>query len=137
MFGQTNIWLDPNVNYVKIAVGKEIWIASKEFADKLKYQKDEDVQIVGQVSGKDLLGKYCLAPYVNREIIILPSKFCDPDVGTGIVTSVPSDAPADYIGLHDLQSSEEECKKYYEQLNPNIDPDSALIQRRAFAGLFW
>ena len=32
---------------------------------------------------------------------------------------------------------EEECKKYYEQLNPNIDPDSALIQRRAFAGLFW
>jgi len=112
MFGQTNIWLDPNVNYVKIAVGKEIWISSKEFADKLKYQKDEVVQIVGQVSGKDLLGKYCLAPYVNREIIILPSKFCDPDVGTGIVTSVPSDAPADYIGLHDLQSSEEECKKY-------------------------
>lgn len=32
---------------------------------------------------------------------------------------------------------EEECSKYYEQLNPNIDPESALIQRRAFAGLFW
>ena len=118
MFGQTNVWLDPNVNYVKISVGKEIWIASKEFADKLKFQKDNiarelsETGSVGQVSGKELLGKYCLAPYVNREIIILPSKFCDPNVGTGIVTSVPSDAPADYIGLCDLQISESECKKY-------------------------
>lgn len=112
MFGQTNVWLDPNINYVKISVGNEIWIASKEFADKIKYQKEEEVQIVGQIAGKELLGKYCLAPYVNRDIIILPSKFCDPDVGTGIVTSVPSDAPADYIGLHDLQVSEEECKKH-------------------------
>jgi leucyl-tRNA synthetase len=112
MFGQTNVWLDPNVNYVKISVGKEIWIASKEFADKLKFQKDENAVIVGHVSGKELLGKYCMAPYVNREIIILPSRFCDPNVGTGIVTSVPSDSPADYIGLCDLKASEAECKKY-------------------------
>ena len=124
MFGQTNVWLDSNVNYVKIQVGKEIWIASKEFAEKLKYQRDENTSILGQIRGKELLGKYCLAPYVNREIIILPSKFCDPDVGTGIVTSVPSDAPADHIGLHDLQVSESECKKYgldFEKIK-NIKP---------------
>ncbi|MFA7708580.1 MAG: leucine--tRNA ligase [archaeon] len=112
MFGQTNVWLDYNEIYVKIQVGKETWIASKDFADKLKFQKDENAVILGQISGKEMVGKYCKAPYVNRDIIILPSKFCDPIVGTGIVTSVPSDAPADYIGLKDLQVSEEECKKY-------------------------
>ena len=112
MFGQTNVWLDYNLEYVKIKVGKETWIASKEFADKLKFQKDEDVKVLENISGKEMVGKYCKAPYVNREIIILPSKFCDPTIGTGIVTSVPSDAPADYIGLHDLQVSESECKKY-------------------------
>lgn len=32
---------------------------------------------------------------------------------------------------------EEECKSYYEQLNPALGSEYALIQRRAFAGLFW
>jgi len=44
--------------------------------------------------------------------MVLPSFFCDPDVGTGVVTSVPSDAPYDWIGLHDLQKDRELCKKY-------------------------
>ncbi len=112
MFGQTNVWLDYNQTYVKIKVGEETWIASNDFAEKIAWQKEEKSEIVGQISGKELVGKYCLAPYVNREIIILPSKFCDPTVGTGIVTSVPSDAPADWIGLYDLQRSKEECEKY-------------------------
>jgi leucyl-tRNA synthetase len=91
MFGQTNVWLDYNQTYVKIKVDDEIWIASKEFAEKIKYQK-ENTQILGQITGKELVGKYCLAPAINREIIILPSSFCDSNIGTGIVTSVPSDA---------------------------------------------
>ncbi|MBN1175119.1 leucine--tRNA ligase [Candidatus Woesearchaeota archaeon] len=116
MYGQTNVWLDYDIEYVKIKIkpnnGKEeIWIASSEFADKIKYQIDE-VKVIGKIKGSELTGNYCYAPSVDREIIILPSKFCDPNIGTGIVTSVPSDAPADYIGLHDLQVSEELCKKY-------------------------
>ncbi len=124
MFGQTNVWLNPAQIYVKIQVEKEIWIASREFAEKLKFQRGEEVKVLENISGKEMLGKYCLAPYVNREIIILPSKFCDSNVGTGIVTSVPSDAPADYIGLHDLQVSERKCKKYGLDFNviKNIKP---------------
>lgn len=119
VYGQTNLWLDYNIDYYRIKVGNEVWIASKEFADKIKYQK-EDVEILDKVSGKDLTGKYVVAPAVNRDIIILPSKFCDPNVGTGIVTSVPSDAPADWIGLYDLQRSKEMCDKYnlsFEDIN--------------------
>jgi hypothetical protein len=36
-----------------------------------------------------------------------------------------------------IQRREEECHQYYDQLHPHIDPDLALIERRAFAGLFW
>ncbi len=111
MFGQTNVWLDYNTTYVKIKVDDEIWIGSKEFSEKLKFQK-ENVEVVGDISGKQLVGDYCLAPCVDRKIIILPSDFCDNNVGTGIVTSVPSDAPIDWIGLYDLQQSKELCEKY-------------------------
>ena len=44
-----------------------------------------------------------LCPGIDREVIILPSRFVDADIGTGIVTSVPSDAPYDYIALKELQ----------------------------------
>jgi len=119
IFGQTNVWLDYDIEYVKIIVGNEIWIASKEFAEKLMYQKDVKIEVVGKIAGKELVGKYVTAPVINRKIIILPSKFCDPKIGTGIVTSVPSDAPADWIGLYDLQRSKQLCDQYslnYEEI---------------------
>jgi len=110
VYGQTNIWIDYDIDYVKIKVGNEIWIGSIEFAEKLKYQL-ENTEILEKIKGKDLVGKFVEPPFINKKII-LPSKFCNPKIGTGIVTSVPSDAPADWMGLHDLQVSEELCKKY-------------------------
>ncbi len=111
VYGQTNFWVDPEINYVRAKVGDEIWILSREAADKLSYQKD-DIQIVGEISGRELVGKTVIAPVIEREIPILPSRFCDPDFGTGLVTSVPSDAPYDWMGLYDLMNDPETCKKY-------------------------
>jgi leucyl-tRNA synthetase len=110
IFGQTNLWLNPEVSLVEVKVGKESWIVSKEAYEKLKYQKD-DVKLVGDFK-ENLLGKYATAPGVEREIIILPSRFVEANVGTGIVTCVPSDAPYDYIALKELQQNEGEIKKY-------------------------
>ena len=45
MFGQTNMWVNPNVVYVKAKVGKENWIVSKECLEKLKYQ-DKKVEVI-------------------------------------------------------------------------------------------
>lgn len=101
VYGQTNLWVDENISYYKFKVGKEIWLASKECVEKLK-QQGKKVKKIGEVKGKDLLGKYVLAPGINKKIIILPSKFCNPKIGSGIVTSVPSDAPKDYMALKDL-----------------------------------
>jgi leucyl-tRNA synthetase len=111
IFGQTNLWVDPEIEYVKARVDGETWIMSEECAEKLSHQLKK-VKTVGNIKGKDMIGKRAFAPGVDKELVILPSYFCDPDRGTGIVTSVPSDAPDDWMGLKDLQDSPEECEKY-------------------------
>ncbi len=112
VFGQTNLWINPNVKYIEAKVGEEDWILSKEALEKLRYQR-ADVESKGYFKG-ELLGKKVIAPMIDRELMILPSKFVDADIGTGIVTSVPSDAPYDYIALRNLQEmSEMDKKKVY------------------------
>ncbi len=111
VYGETNFWVNPDVNYVKVKVEKETWIVSKECSQKLEVQ-GKNVKLLKEINGKELIGKYCEAPLIGKKIIILPAPFSDPKIGTGLVTSVPSDAPYDYIALRDLQENETEMKKY-------------------------
>jgi leucyl-tRNA synthetase len=111
VFGQTNLWVNPETEYVKIAAGDETWVMSREGLEKLSYQK-KGLKTLGFVKGKELIGKHAMAPGISRRLIILPSSFAAPDVGSGIVTSVPSDAPYDWMALQDLQRDRETCGKY-------------------------
>jgi len=111
IYGQTNMWVNPDIEYVRAKVGQETWIVSAQCADKLKRQ-DTDIEVVGKVPGTDMIGGYCKAPGIERDIIILPSAFPDPDIGTGLVTSVPSDAPYDWIALMQLQDDAAMCERY-------------------------
>ena len=123
MYGQTNMWVNPDVDYVEIGVSGEKWIVSGPCAEKLAYQGMPGT-VLRRVKGTDLLGKTCFAPFVEREIPILPSAHCDPEVATGIVTSVPSDAPFDYIALKELQDSPALSAKFgldYEEIR-KIEP---------------
>ncbi len=125
VYGQTNIWLSTDEEYVKIKKDNEVWIASIDFYEKIKYQIDGLSLLPEKIKGEAILGKFVTPPIINRKIIILPSSFCDPKIGTGIVTSVPSDAPSDYIGLYDLQNSKEVCENY--SLDYNFIKDIKLI----------
>ena len=111
VFGLTNFWVNPDVEYVDVTVGKEVWVASRAAAEKLKLQKD-DVEIKGSADGASLMGKRCRAPYTDKMIPIFPSTLCDPNVGTGLVMSVPSDAPVDWIGLVELKRDGALRRKY-------------------------
>ena len=111
VYGQTNLWVDPDIEYRRAQVGNEVWIASKEAFEKLNYQI-LDIKTRGFVMGEELLGRKVLAPGIGRAIPILPSGFCDPTVGTGIVTSVPSDAPDDWMGLVDLKGDPGELERW-------------------------
>ncbi len=111
VFGQTNLWINPDIEYVKVRVGNETWVMSREGYEKLSYQK-KNLKTLGYVSGRVFVGKYVKAPGLGRDIIILPSSFVDPNVGSGIVTSVPSDAPYDWMALRDLQSDRKLCEEF-------------------------
>lgn len=111
IYGQTNLWINPDAKYVRIQVENEHWIVSQECAEKLQYQKDE-ILLKEDINPQTLLGKTAIAPGIDREIPLLPATFCDPKIGTGIVTSVPSDAPYDYVALRHLQTHPEISKQY-------------------------
>ncbi len=110
IFGQTNLWINPKVNLIEVKVNKEKWILSKEAFEKLKHQRN-DLTFIADFK-ENLLGKYAIAPGIEKKIIILPSRFVDANIGTGIVTCVPSDAPYDYIALRELQDNKELNKLY-------------------------
>ncbi|MEM5836295.1 MAG: leucine--tRNA ligase [Candidatus Aenigmatarchaeota archaeon] len=118
-YGVTNLWINPNVEYVWAKVDSETWLLSKEAVEKLKDQMKK-VEVLSSIKGSELVGKYVENPVNGNKVIVLPASFVDPDAATGIVMSVPSHAPYDWIGLYDLQKNPEEVKKY------GIDPKVVL-----------
>ena len=102
VFGQTNLWVDPAATYVVADVDGERLVMSALAVTKLSDQ-GHAVRQVSKVPGASLLGKTVRAPMIHRDIPILPGTFLDQAKGTGIVTSVPSDAPDDWIALEDLR----------------------------------
>ena len=111
VYGQVNFWVNPDVDYVKMRKGGETWIISPAAAEKMAYQKD-DCEVIGKIKGKEMVGWMCEAPMIRRMIPVFPARFCDPNVGTGSVTSVPSDAPDDWISLRDVKNDPHILKEY-------------------------
>lgn len=101
IFGVTNLWLNPNADYVEAKYKNKILILSAKAAEKISLQKE--IEILNKLKGSDLVGKTCIAPVTNNEIKILPSDFVDPNIATGVVMSVPAHAPYDYIALEELK----------------------------------
>ncbi len=103
IFGVTNLWINPDGEYVIADVNDEPWIVSKRCVEKLIHL-NKRVNIKQQIKGSELIGKFAVAPFIDRSIPILPAEFVDPSNGTGIVMSVPAHAPYDYQALDDLKN---------------------------------
>lgn len=101
VFGVTNLWVNPDVEYVRAQVDGKEWILSREAMNKIRLQ-DHEVSELGNIPGSDLVDKTVTHPLCG-EVPILPAAFVDPDMATGLVMSVPAHAPYDYIALRDLQ----------------------------------
>lgn len=127
VFGVTNLWVNPDTPYRKVAVSRdgdggndtkaEKWIVSAECAYKLGFL-GYTVRDEGEIAGSDLVGEMASEPALlsqqqqqprsngpGRKIPVLPAKFVEPGTGTGIVMSVPAHAPYDWQALRDLQDS--------------------------------
>lgn len=118
MYGQTNAWVLPDGKYGAFEVNEtDVFILSKRAALNLAYQNHSRVPekptCLLDLTGHDLIGLPLRSPLsVNKVIYALPMLSILMDKGTGIVTSVPSDAPDDYMALHDLQAKRALRAKY-------------------------
>ena len=119
MYGQTNCFVLPRGEYLAIEMKNgEIYICSEHSARNLSWQnfteKLGEYNILTKVEGWDLLGRPLKAPNaIYDKVFVLPLTTIKMDKGTGIVTSVPSDAPADYAALKDAQKDKNFRDKYY------------------------
>ncbi|MBD3312729.1 leucine--tRNA ligase [archaeon] len=110
IYGITNLWVNPDETYIKAEYKDETLIMSAEAYDKAEYQL-KGIKKISEFVGKELIGKHVDTP-IGTNVAVLPGEFVDPDTASGIVYSVPAHAPLDYIGLKDLQGSEQKIKKY-------------------------
>lgn len=112
MYGQTNCWVLPTGDYTAYELeNKDIFIMSKHSARNMAYQdffeSFGETKEICPISGMDLIGLALKAPLAQYDrIYVLPLLTVSMSKGTGIVTSVPSDAPDDYRGLMDLKEKD-------------------------------
>ena len=105
IYGVTNLWVNPNVEYVRIQIdNNERWIVSKEAARKLEFLNHK-VSIKSSIYGKEIVGKYVEDPIRKVSIPLYPASFVESDNGTGIVMSVPGHAPYDFQAIEDLKKN--------------------------------
>lgn len=133
MYGQTNCWLRPDMEYIVFETkAKEIFICTYRSALNMSYQgltpEEGKVPVLAKITGevfiflkfpfhqirvdstvyfflKDILGVALKSPLTSYpEIYTLPMLTIKADKGTGVVTSVPSDSPDDYAALRDLKN---------------------------------
>lgn len=127
MYGQTNCFVGIDIDYGVYQVNdKECWICTERAAKNMAYQglfekRGEIIKLL-DLKGSDLVGVPLKAPLTSYEkVYTLPMEGVSPKKGTGVVTSVPSDAPADYITLADLKKKHEYYKinlKWVENYEP-------------------
>ncbi|MBE6496456.1 MAG: leucine--tRNA ligase [Methanobrevibacter thaueri] len=120
--GATNIWMNPDVEYVLVDAEGENWVITKEAHYNLKNQI-KNLDIIEEIDPNDLIGKMATNPFTGDELPIFPASFVSASYGSGVVFSEPADAPADYIALQDLKNNAELIAKYgLEGIVENVEP---------------
>ncbi|GFS17470.1 leucine--tRNA ligase [Elysia marginata] len=118
MFGQTNCWVRPDMNYVAIETKSgDVFICTRRAARNMSYQditpNNGTVNVLVELVGQDIMGVGLEAPMTPyKTIYTLPMLTIKEEKGTGVVTSVPSDAPDDFAALRDLKNKQPLREKY-------------------------
>lgn len=118
MYGQTNCWVRPDMDYVAFELKSgDVFVCTYRAALNMSYQgftpENGVVKILAHLKGQDLIGLGLSSPLTCHKVIYtLPMLTIKEDKGTGVVTCVPSDSPDDYAALRDLKNKEPLRQKY-------------------------
>ena len=112
MYGQTNCFVLPEGDYGFFRTKQgEIFVCSERSAVNMYYQdlmdgdEEKRPRSLMTKTGQDLVGLPLDAPLCQYEAIhVLPMFTISMSKGTGVVTSVPAEAPDDYVCLRDWKT---------------------------------
>ncbi|GAX85489.1 hypothetical protein CEUSTIGMA_g12905.t1 [Chlamydomonas eustigma] len=118
MYGQTNCWVLPEGKYGAYkGLNDEIYVLTERAALNLSFQEKTPVraqpECLLELTGQDLIGVPVRSPNsIHERVYVLPLLTILTNKGTGVVTSVPSDSPDDYIALQDLKKKPKLREKF-------------------------
>ena len=140
MYGQTNCYILPKGEYglYEMANG-EIYVTSEHAILNMAYQEKTKVpkkaEPILKIKGEELIGVKISAPLsVHKEVYLFPMETISMTKGTGIVTSVPSDSPDDYINLLSFKNDEKLRNKWGITPEMIFEPVH-IINLEGFSGL--
>ncbi|XP_026387744.1 leucine--tRNA ligase, cytoplasmic-like [Papaver somniferum] len=118
MYGQTNAWVLAEGKYGAYEINEtDVFIVTERASLNLAYQNlsrvPENPTCLVELIGQDLIGLPVQSPLsFNKIIYTLPMMNVLTDKGTGIVTSVPSDSPDDFMTMNDLETKKALREKF-------------------------
>ena len=140
MYGQTNCYILPKGEYgfYEMANG-EIYVTSEHAILNMAYQEKTKIpkkaEPLLKIKGEELIGVKISAPLsVHKEVYLFPMETISMSKGTGIVTSVPSDSPDDYINLLNFKNDEKLRNKWGITEEMIFEPVH-IINLEGFSGL--
>ena len=140
MYGQTNCYILPKGEYgfYEMANG-EIYVTSEHAILNMVYQEKTKIpkkaEPILKIKGEELIGAKIMAPLsVHKEVYLFPMETISMTKGTGIVTSVPSDSPDDYINLLSFKNDEKLRNKWGITPEMIFEPVH-IINLEGFSGL--
>ncbi|KAJ2823685.1 cytosolic leucyl tRNA synthetase, partial [Coemansia erecta] len=111
MYGQTNCFIGTKITYgfFQSATADEVYVVTEGAARNMAFQglspANGQVVRLGSIHGQAIVGTKVNAPLscYTDGVYTLPMENVLATKGTGVVTSVPSDSPDDYVALCDLK----------------------------------
>lgn len=108
MYGQTGCYVSKSITYGIFKQSEtDYFFVTDRAARNMAYQNIASefgsFPKVAELSGADVIGTLVSAPLsVHGKVRVLPMETVKATKGTGVVTSVPSDSPDDFITVQDL-----------------------------------
>jgi leucyl-tRNA synthetase len=104
IYGVTNLWVHPSETLSVWHHGDDLFLVHRNGAERLVEQHGG--RIGHEVPVTEILGRPVTVPITGKAVPVLASRLVDPDIGTGVVMSVPAHAPTDWLGIAELGATE-------------------------------
>ena len=128
VFGVTNVWVPVGGTLVVWHLGAREFLVGRPGAERLVEQHGGSIG--RELPAGELVGRSVTAPLGGRRVPIVASPVVDPEIGTGVVMSVPAHAPADAAALAELPAGDRAAIGAPVPLLEEVDPGPLSASER-------